>query len=172
MTLKAPFDRITIEPGKLGGKPCIRGLRISVETVLNIVASYPDRKALFDNYPDLEEEDLRQALAYAAAQNVEITKHYPKLPPVHPGEILKETLADLGISMNRLSKEIHVPANRISSIVAGQRAITGETALRLGRYFGTTPEYWLNMQARYELETARDQWADRVKSEVRPRNAA
>jgi len=95
-----------------------------------------------------------------------------KRPPVHPGEILRETLDDLGISMNRLSKEIHVPANRISSIVAGQRAITGETALRLARYLGTTPEYWLNMQARYDLETARDEWADRVESEVRPRHAA
>jgi addiction module HigA family antidote len=95
-----------------------------------------------------------------------------KPPPVHPGEILKETLGDLGISMNGLSKAIHVPANRISSIVAGQRAITGETALRLGRYFGTTPEYWLNMQARYDLETARDRCEDRVKFEVQPRHAA
>jgi antitoxin HigA-1 len=95
-----------------------------------------------------------------------------KLPPVHPGEILKETLDDLNISMNRLSKEIHVPANRISSIIAGHRSITGETALRVARYFGTTPEYWLNMQARYDLETARDHWEDRVKSEVRPRSAA
>jgi addiction module HigA family antidote len=80
-----------------------------------------------------------------------------KLALLHPGEILRETLDDLSISMNRLSKEIHVPANRVSSIVAGQRAITGETALRLARYFGTTPEYWLNMQARFDLETARDQ---------------
>jgi addiction module HigA family antidote len=80
-----------------------------------------------------------------------------KLPHPHPGEILKETLHDLGISMNRLSRELHVPANRISSIVAGQRAVTGETALRLARYFGTTPEYWLNLQARYDLESARDQ---------------
>ena len=95
-----------------------------------------------------------------------------KLPPVHPGEILKETLEDLGISMNRLSREIHVPANRISSIVARNRSITGETALRLARYLGTTPEYWLNMQARYDLETARDEWAERVQSEVRPRHAA
>ena len=67
MTLKAPFDRITVEPGKMGGKPCIRGLRISVENVLTIVASFPERKELFENYPDLEEEDLRQALAFAAA---------------------------------------------------------------------------------------------------------
>jgi addiction module HigA family antidote len=95
-----------------------------------------------------------------------------KLPPVHPGEILKETLDDLGLSMNRLAEEIRVPANRISAIVAGQRAITGETALRLGRYLGTTPAYWMNMQARYDLETARDEWEVRIESEVRPRNAA
>src|SRR4051794_39681010 len=95
-----------------------------------------------------------------------------RLPPVHPGEILKETLDDLGISMNRLAQEIHVPANRISSIVARQRSITGETALRLARYFGTTPAYWINLQARYELESARDEWEAKVKSEVRPRSAA
>ncbi len=95
-----------------------------------------------------------------------------KLPPVHPGGILKEALDDLNISMRRLSQEIHVPANRISSIVVGQRSITGETALRLARYFGTTPEYWLNMQARYDLESARDKWEARVKSEVHPRPAA
>jgi len=96
----------------------------------------------------------------------------PKLPPVHPGEILKETLDDFGLSMNRLAQEIRVPANRISAIVAGQRAITGETALRLGRYFGTTPAYWMNMQARYDLETARDEWESRIESEIRPRSAA
>ena len=95
-----------------------------------------------------------------------------RLPPVHPGEILRETLQDLGISMNRLAQDIHVPANRISAIVAGQRSITGETALRLGRYFGTTPAYWVNMQARYDLETARDEWESRIQSEVRPRDAA
>ena len=95
-----------------------------------------------------------------------------KLPPVHPGEILKESLEGLGLSMNRLSQEMHVPANRISAIVAGQRSITGETALRLGRYFGTTPAYWMNMQARYDLETARDEWESRIEFEVRPRKVA
>jgi len=95
-----------------------------------------------------------------------------KLPRVHPGEILKETLDDLGISMNRLAREIRVPANRISGIVAGQRSITGETALRLARYFGTTPAYWINLQAYFDLETAKDAWADKVASEVRPRSAA
>lgn len=67
MTLKKPFDRITVEPGKMGGKPCIRGLRISLENGLEVLASFPDRSRLFSNYPDLEEEDLRQELAYAAS---------------------------------------------------------------------------------------------------------
>jgi len=74
--------------------------------------------------------------------------------------------------MNHLAQALHVPANRISSIVAGQRGISGETALRLARYFGTTPEYWINMQAQFDLESARDQWDARIRSEVRPRQAA
>ena len=95
-----------------------------------------------------------------------------KLPPVHPGEILKETLDDLRLSMNQLAQEIHVPANRISAIVAGKRSITGETALRLARYFVTTPGYWMNLQARFDLESARDAWEARVEAEIRPRTAA
>ena len=67
MHLKPPFDRITIEPGKMGGQPCIRGMRITVRRVLEIVATYTDRSELFTDYPDLEEEDLQQALAFAAA---------------------------------------------------------------------------------------------------------
>jgi len=95
-----------------------------------------------------------------------------KLAPVHPGEVLKETLADLGLSMNHVAKEIGVPANRISAIVAGTRSITGESALRLARYFGTTPEYWMNMQARYDIEVARDEWDSDIRKHVRPRTAA
>jgi addiction module HigA family antidote len=91
---------------------------------------------------------------------------------VHPGEILKEALTDLGLSMNQVAKSIHVPANRINAIVAGQRSISAETALRLARYFGTTPEYWLNMRTRYELETARDEFETRITTEVHPRSAA
>jgi len=67
MQLNAPFDRITIEPGKLGGSPCIRGLRISVGRVLELLATYPTREELFKDFPDLQEEDLRQALEFAAA---------------------------------------------------------------------------------------------------------
>jgi len=67
MTFDEPFDRITVEPDKMGGKPCIRGLRISVQDVLAILASHPDRTRLFANYPSLEDEDLQQAFAFAAA---------------------------------------------------------------------------------------------------------
>lgn len=95
-----------------------------------------------------------------------------RIAPAHPGEILKEAIDDLGLTMNRLASAIRVPANRINAIVAGQRSITGETALRLARYFGTTPEYWLNMQTRYDLETARDEWAGKIAEEVQPRSAA
>ncbi len=95
-----------------------------------------------------------------------------KLPPVHPGDILNETLHDIGTRMNRRSNDIHVPANRIRSIAAGRRAITGETDLRLARYFRTTPEYWLNMQVRYNLDSARDQWESRLNSEIHPLRAA
>ena len=95
-----------------------------------------------------------------------------KLPPVHPGEILRETLHDLGLSMNQLAREIHVPASRISTIVAGKRSITGETALRLARYFATTPGYWMNLQARFDLESARAAWEAKVEAEIRQRAAA
>jgi addiction module HigA family antidote len=95
-----------------------------------------------------------------------------KLAPVHPGELLKETLADLGLSMNRVAKEIGVPANRIGAIVAGTRSITGESALRLARYFGTTPEYWMNIQARYDIEVAKDEWDADIRKHVCPRTAA
>jgi addiction module HigA family antidote len=78
-------------------------------------------------------------------------------PPIHPGEILlEEFLKPLKISQNALSRDLDVPLQRINQIVLGKRAITVDTALRLAKYFGTTPELWLNLQARYELELARD----------------
>ena len=95
-----------------------------------------------------------------------------RIAPVHPGEILKETLDDVSLSMNQLAQQIHVPSNRISAIVAGRRSITGETALRLARYFGTTPAYWMNLQTRFDLELARDAWEAKVAAEIQPRSAA
>lgn len=80
-----------------------------------------------------------------------------KLKPVHPGEILQEEfLGSLEVSQYRLAKDIGVPARRINEIVLGKRGITADTALRLGRYFGTSPQFWMNLQARYDLEIQRD----------------
>jgi len=80
----------------------------------------------------------------------------PVLKPVHPGEILAEDfLEPLGLSQYRLAKDIGVPARRINEIVLGKRGVTADTALRLARYFGTTPDVWLNLQVRYELDKAR-----------------
>jgi len=78
-----------------------------------------------------------------------------KIPPVHPGEVLdEEFLKPLDVTQYRLAKEIHVPARRINEIVLKKRGITADTALRLSRYFGTTAEFWLNLQTGYEKETA------------------
>jgi addiction module HigA family antidote len=75
--------------------------------------------------------------------------------PIHPGEILGDELRELGISAAELARLIHVPANRISQILAGKRDITANTALRLGRWFGTGPQLWLNLQQAYDLDLAR-----------------
>ena len=90
-----------------------------------------------------------------------------KLLPVHPGEVLQEEfLKPLGISQYRLAKEISVPPRRVNEIVHGNRAITADTALRLARYFGTTDRFWLNLQARYDLEVERDRLGSRLEREV------
>lgn len=95
------------------------------------------------------------------------------LPPIHPGEILSEEfLKPLGMSMNQLAEELHVPANRITQVVQGRRGITGETALRLARYFGTSVEFWLGMQKDFDLQVARDQFEAEVARQVRPRDKA
>jgi addiction module HigA family antidote len=92
---------------------------------------------------------------------------------IHPGEILlKEFLEPMKISQNRLSREISVPPRRINEIVLGKRAITADTALRLGRYFGTTAQFWLNLQVRYDLECAQDKIGRRLLKEVRVNSPA
>ena len=94
-------------------------------------------------------------------------------PPVHPGEILQEEfLKPRGISQYRLAKSIHVPARRINEIVLAKRGITADTALRLSRYFGNSAQFWMNLQTRYELESARDLSASSIDQEVRPYAAA
>jgi len=94
--------------------------------------------------------------------------------PIHPGEILlEEFLRPLDLSQNRLGQDLGVPPQRVGDIVRGRRGITADTALRLACYFGTTPQFWLNLQSRFELDTARQQHlSERIAAEVRPRPAA
>jgi antitoxin HigA-1 len=90
-----------------------------------------------------------------------------KLTPIHPGEVLLEDfLEPLGISQYRLAHDISVPPRRINEIVHGKRGITADTALRLARYFGTTERFWLNLQARFDLEEQRDLLGRRLEQEV------
>mgnify|MGYP001596567411 FL=1 len=96
-----------------------------------------------------------------------------KLPPVHPGEVLLEDfIKPLGLSQYRVAKDIGVPALRISQIIRGQRSISADTALRLARYFGTSANVWLRMQARYDLEIAEARSAKRINREVKVLQAA
>jgi addiction module HigA family antidote len=93
-----------------------------------------------------------------------------ELPPIHPGEILlEEYLKPMGISQYRLAKDIKVDPRRINEIVHGQRSITADTALRLSRYFGTSERFWLNLQARYDLELQKLELGGRLEREVTPR---
>jgi len=90
-----------------------------------------------------------------------------KLPPIHPGEILmEEFLQPMGITQYRLAKDISVPPRRINEIVHGKRSITADTALRLGRFFSMSPQFWLNLQTRYDLEVTEDFLEDRLDEEV------
>lgn len=92
-----------------------------------------------------------------------------RLRPVHPGEILGEELNELGISANALAKALAVPTNRITAILNGQRGITADTALRLSRYFGTTPQFWLNLQKSFELRKAEEESGEEIAGRVKPR---
>jgi addiction module HigA family antidote len=90
------------------------------------------------------------------------------LAPIHPGEILmEEFLKPLGISQYKLAKDISVPARRINEIVHGKRSVTADTALRLSRYFNLSERFWLNLQARYDLEMQKDKLNDRIETEVK-----
>lgn len=92
------------------------------------------------------------------------------LPPVHPGEVLlEEFLEPMEISQYRLAKDISVPPRRINEIVHGKRSVTADTALRLGRYFGTSDRFWLNLQTSYDLDVERDKLGKRLEEEVLPR---
>jgi antitoxin HigA-1 len=92
--------------------------------------------------------------------------------PMHPGEILREQfMAEFGLSINRVARDVRVPVTRIAEIVHERRAITPDTALRLARYFGTTPEFWMNLQTSYDLDSAR-RGSTVIERDVRPLRAA
>ena len=100
-------------------------------------------------------------------------KKNSRMPPVHPGEILTEDLIKpLGLTVAGLARELKISANTIREIVKGRRAISADTALRLSRHFGHTAEFWINLQATYDLRVATHSSASRIEREVRPRRAA
>jgi addiction module HigA family antidote len=100
-------------------------------------------------------------------EDLEGTMPTRKLAPIHPGEVLlADFLEPLGLSQYRLAQDLSVPPRRINEIVHGKRAITADTALRLARYFGTSERFWLNLQARYDLEIQRDALGARLEREV------
>lgn len=92
-----------------------------------------------------------------------------KMKPVHPGEVLvEEFLTPMGLSQYRLAKEIHVPLRRINEIALQRRGITADTALRLARFFGTTPELWQNLQSQYEMDVAKNNIWQKIKDTIEP----
>lgn len=92
--------------------------------------------------------------------------------PVHPGEILREEMDELEMSARALAEAINVPANRVSSIINGTRGITADTALRLSRYLGTTPEMWMNLQKTYELRSTEIEAGKEIEKQIKPRSKA
>jgi antitoxin HigA-1 len=105
------------------------------------------------------------------AKDIKDTHHYPTgiahlLPPVHPGSVLAEEMQVRGLTANALALALRVPANRISDVVRGQRSISAETALRLGRYLGTGAQLWVNLQAQYDLALAQQEFGARIADEV------
>ena len=91
--------------------------------------------------------------------------------PVHPGEVLRDELEELGMSANAFAEALDVPANRISAILKGQRGVTADTALRLSRYLGTTPQVWLNLQKAFELRVAEIESGKDIAKRIQPRTA-
>jgi antitoxin HigA-1 len=97
-----------------------------------------------------------------------MSKTAAKRPPIHPGRILKRELEEAGLSANATALALRIPANRLTEIVNGKRSISADTALRLGRFFGTSAQMWMNLQAQYELQVAEDQSAAKIEREVAP----
>jgi len=100
------------------------------------------------------------------------SKQTNKLPLLRPGDCLKSVLEDTGLRANVVALALRVPANRLTEILNGRRAITADTAMRLGRYFGTSAQMWMNLQAKYDLEAAKEKLGERIEMEVQPMQRA
>jgi addiction module HigA family antidote len=114
---------------------------------------------------------MARAVTPASGPDDEKVFHYPDgvaLPPSHPGETLADELAARGLTANALALKLRVPANRITDIVRGRRALTAKTALRLGRYFGTGAKFWVDLQAAYDLAVAERDLGTQIEQEVDP----
>ena len=111
----------------------------------------------------------REAVERRAVDFADVTSGC-RLPPVHPGQFLRdEFLAPLGLSVYALARALHVPRPRLNDVVRGRRSVSTDTALRLGRYFGTSPEFWINLQVRYDLDVAESGLRRTIDSQVKPR---
>jgi addiction module HigA family antidote len=120
---------------------------------------------------DVDQTVMARAVSLVSPPDDDETFHYPDgvaLPPSHPGETLADELAARGLSANALALKLRVPANRITDIVRGRRALTAETALRLGRYFGTGAKFWVDLQASYDLAIAERDLGAIIEKEVDP----
>ena len=91
-----------------------------------------------------------------------------KRPPVHPGRVLKSEFQEAGLSANAVALALRIPANRLTEIIKGKRSISADTAMRLGRYFGTSAQMWMNLQSQYELQVAEEHSALKIEREVQP----
>lgn len=94
------------------------------------------------------------------------------LPAIHPGEQIAVELEELGMSASQLARELDIPANRVTEILRGRRGITADTALRLARWLGTSPEFWMNLQQIYELRRAQEEHGAEIEQQVKPRSVA
>jgi addiction module HigA family antidote len=120
---------------------------------------------------DVDQTVMARAVSVAPPPDDDETFHYPDgvaLPPSHPGETLADELSARGLSANALALKLRVPANRITDIVRGRRALTAETALRLGRYFGTGAKFWVDLQASHDLAIAERDLGAVIEKEIDP----
>jgi len=110
-----------------------------------------------------------QAFSEQAYKRLDIKEKNMARSPIHPGKILADELDELQMSASELARILHVPTNRITEIINGQRAITADTALRLGRWFGTGAELWMNLQKNYELRLAEQKKGEEIQATISPR---